>query len=129
MMGPSPGLAHHQGRWATATCTIARPAGDPVFDPATGTYTDPAATEVYSGPAQIIPTGSDRVVDFGERATSLRQYDVTVVGLAQAVHVEDLVTVTAADDPQLDGLELRVLDVKKSSLPTNRRLACEEVLA
>lgn len=128
-MGPSPGLAHHQSRWATASCTISRPAGDPVFDPATGTYTDPVSITVYSGPCQVAPVGADRVVQFGEQPTSLRQYDVTIVGLAEAVQVEDLVTVSSSADPQLDGLELRALDVKKGSLPTNRRLTCEEVLA
>ena len=44
MLGPSPGIAAHQARWATSTCAITRedPDGTPTFNPSTGTYTDPA---------------------------------------------------------------------------------------
>jgi|GEM_PF-2134398 len=131
MLGPSPGIAAHHARWMTSTCTIVRedPDGVPTFNPATGTYTDPADITVYTGPCLVMPIGQDRVAQFGDGPTSLRQYQVTLGGLAAAIHVEDLVTVADTADPNLDGVELRVLDVRKSSLPTNRRLICEEVLA
>jgi hypothetical protein len=128
--GPSARLIRFQRRWnVAATCTITRPGGDPVFDPNTGTYTDPPATTVYTGNCLVAPVGADRVVEFGEAPLSLRTYNMTLDGLTETVNVEDTVTVATAADPQLDGLVLRVLDVKKSSIPTNRRLVCEEVMA
>lgn len=131
LSGPLSAAAAYAARQQRATCTVVRadPDAQPVFDPDTGTYTAPADLAVYAGACQVLPVAADRVVQFGDGPTSLRQYEVTLTGLAATVHVEDLVTVTAAADPNLDGLELRVLDVRKSSLPTNRRLICEEVIA
>ena len=105
------------------------PDGEPVFDPDTGNYTEPSALSIYTGPSLVMPVGQDRVTQFGDGPVSLRQYQVTLTGLGTTIHVEDLVTVADTADPDLDGLELRVLDVRKSSLPTNRRLLCEEVIA
>lgn len=131
LSGPLASAAAYVARHQRATCTVTRadPAGVPVFDPDTGTYTDPADLGIYAGACQVLPVGADRVVQFGDGATSLRQYDVTLNGLSETVHVQDTVTVASDHDPDLDGLELRVLDVRKSSLPTNRRLLCEEVIA
>jgi hypothetical protein len=127
--GPTERLKRFQRRWNTAaTCTITRPGGVPVFDPDTGQYTDPADVTVYSGNCRVAPIGSEQDVKFGEAPLVLRRYNMTLDGLSEAVHVEDVVTVASTADPQLDGMVLRVLDVKKSSLPSNRRLACEEVL-
>lgn len=130
MLGPSPGIAAHHARWHTSTCTVTRedPDGEPTFDPNTGTYTDPADLTVYTGRCLVMPVGQDRVTQFGDGPVSLRQYQVTLTGLGTTIHVEDLVTVTDQADPNLDGVQLRVLDVRKASLPTNRRLMCEEVL-
>jgi hypothetical protein len=129
MMGPSPGFAYAQRRWQTATCAIFRPVGEPVFDPETGTYTDPDPVEVYSGPCQVHPLGSDRPVEFGEAPVSLRQYEVIISGLSETVRVEDRVTFASDADPQLAGTQMWVMDVKKSSLATNRRLVCEELMS
>jgi hypothetical protein len=128
--GPTGRLSRLRARWHTATCTIGRPAGDPVFDPSTGDYTDPAETPVYSGRCLAVPTGGDRVQEFGEGPVTLRSYIVTIMDLAADVQVGDTVTVTSSSrDPLLgDSLELVVLDVPKSELATARRLVCEEQL-
>jgi len=130
LTGPLSAAGAYARRLQAATCVITRedPDADPVLDPETGQLTDPALTEAYTGPCLVLPVGADRVVDFGENPTSLRQYDVTLTGLSEDIRVEDLVTVASGHDPRLDGLELRVLDITKSSLPTNRRLVCEEVI-
>lgn len=128
-MMPSPGLSWLQSRWHTAACTISRPgAGEPVFDPETGDYTDPADVTVYTGACSVLPTGGDRVQQFGEGPVVLRSFDVTLSGLDDGVQVGDTITVAHDTDPRLDGMELTVLDVQASSLPTNRRLVAEEVL-
>ena len=130
MLGPSPGIAAHQARWATSTCAITRedPDGTPTFNPSTGTYTDPADIDVYSGLCLIMPIGQDQVAQFGDGPKPLRRYQVTIIGLDAFIYPGDVVTVTDSSDGHLDGAELTVLDIRKASLPTNRRLICEEAL-
>lgn len=127
--GPLAAAAHYSRRTQSATCTITRPGdGEPVFDPETGTYTDPADVTVYTGSCLVLPTGGDRVQQFGEGPVVLRSFDVTLSGLDDGVEVGDSITVAHDTDPRLDGMALTVLDVQSSSLPTNRRLVAEEVL-
>lgn len=128
-MGPSPGLASLQARWHTATCTITRPGtGDPVFDPITGTITDPPPTAVYTGPCLVTPEGGDRVQQFGEGVVVTRTYSVSIEDTSVVVKVGDTVTVTASRDPLAVDRTMTVLDVPKSELLTVRRLTVEEVL-
>lgn len=122
--GPTGRLVRLQRRWNLAACTITVPGGDPVFDPETGEYTDPAATTVYQGDCAVAPTGSDRVVEHGEQPVELRSYSVTLDDLTD-IPVGATVTVTASPDPGQVDLELTVLDVKTSSVATLRRLTCE----
>jgi hypothetical protein len=130
VIGPSPGLAHHQARWHTATCTIGNPGvGDPVRNEETGQLEPPAPTTVYDGPCLVAPEGGDRVQEFGEGPVTLRSYTIEIPDLTVDVHVEAIVTITSSRDPLLAaGRELRVLDVPKSELITVRRLLAEEVL-
>lgn len=130
MIGPSPGLVEHQKRWHTATCTVTRRpgSGDPVFDPNTGTYTDPPPDLVYAGDCLFIPSGGDRVQEFGEGPVVTRVHTVEIAVLTVAFKVGDTVTIDTAQDPQAVGIELIVLDVPKSELATVRRLVAEEVL-
>lgn len=131
LTGPLAAATAYARRLQNASCVITRAdtSAGPTLDSETGelTGTDPA--EVYDGPCLVLPVGASQVAEFGDRPTSLRQYNVTLKGLSEDVHVEDLVTVASDADPILDGLELRVLDVKKSALPTNRRLVAEEVIS
>lgn len=129
LSGPLSAISGYGQRLQTATCVISRPGeGDPVFDPETGGYTDPPAQTIYSGNCLVVPTGGDRVQEFGEGPVVTRNYDITLDGLTDAVHVGDTVIVASAADDRLDGMELTVLDVVSSSLPTNRRIVAEEVL-
>lgn len=129
-MGPSPGMALHEARWHTATCTITRPgAGEPVFDPETGGYTDPPPDTIYTGDCLVTPEGGDRVQQFGEGPVVLRSYTVQIADTTTAVKVGDTITVTGSRDPLLAAdRTLVVLDVPKSELVTVRRLIAEEVL-
>ena len=127
--GPSARLVQLQARWHTATCTVTRPgAGEPVFDPNTGGYTDPAPVAVYAGACLVTPTGGERAVDFGEGPVVLRSYDVQIEDTSVAFRVGDDVTITDSRDPLAVGMTLDVLDVPKSEHVTVRRLTCEEVL-
>jgi hypothetical protein len=128
--GPTARLERFRARWHTATCTISRPQDAKTFDPDTGRYDDPPTVTVYAGACLAVPTGGDRVQEFGEGPVTLRSYIVTIMDRAVDVQVGDTVTVTSSRrDPLLgDGLELVVLDVPKSELATARRLVCEETL-
>ena len=111
-----------------STCVVSRPGGEPVFDPDTGTYTDPEDVEVYSGGCKIAPTGGERVVEFGEGPVTIRTYDVNLDGPVAGIEVGDTVTVSGSRDPKLNGTDLVVLDVPGSDWMTNRHLVVEEQL-
>lgn len=123
-------LASYAAREHTAACTITRPgSGEPVRNEETGQLEPPEPTTIYSGPCTIVPTGGERVVEFGETVVVLRSYHLEIEDLTVDVHVEDTVTVTSSRDPLLDaGRDLVVFDVPKSELVTVRQLLAEEVL-
>lgn len=129
MIGPSPGMVHHQARWQTATCTISRVGVDPVRNEETGQLEPATPVEVYTGACLVTPEGGDRVQEFGEGPTVTRTYTVQIEDLTVDVHVEDTVTITASRDPLAVDRTMRVLDVPKSELVTVRRITCEEVLS
>jgi hypothetical protein len=115
-------------RLMTDACTITRAAGAPVFDEATGTYTTPTPTTLYSGKCRVktYRQNNDRVVDFGGEPVSLWPFSVSVPVEVTGLEVDDIVTVTASVlDPDVVGTRLRVRDVVKGSQITARRLGCE----
>ncbi len=117
-----------QARWQTSTCVISRAgAGEPVFDPNTGTYANPASVTIYDGPCMVVPTGGARVVEFGEGPVTLNTYDVVLTGTNEVdvVNVGDRVAVSSTADPTIDSATLTVLEAIKSDLVTNRRIICE----
>lgn len=110
-------------------CTITRAGvGAPVFDPATGTYTDPAPTTQYQGKCRVKPRDLvDRVVQAGDQPTSIWPYLVSIPFGAADVTVDDVITITASADPTLVDRELRVRSATRGTNITARRLGCEEV--
>ena len=113
-------------RLMASTCVVSRVEGEPVFDPGTGEYDEPPTVEVYSGPCKIVPTGGERVVEFGEGPTTVRTYSVNLEGVVEDIEVGDMVVVAGSRDSDLDGRELVVLDVPKSDWITHRHLVVEE---
>lgn len=99
------------------------------FDPSTGEYLADVVNEVWSGPVLVRSLGADQVVDFGDGPTSIRTYEVDLVGAdkvaAAAVEVEHTVVVTSSQ-PGVDGLVLRVKDVPKSELSGHVTILAEE---
>lgn len=124
--GPIATARAYSTRTHTAECTVTRPgAGDPVFDPDTGTYTNPADQTVYEGACLVVPTGGERVQQFGEGPVTTREHTVSIADLDTEFRVGDTVSITASRDGTFT---LTVMDVPKSELVTVRRLVCEEVL-
>lgn len=111
------------------TCTITRPAaGDPVFDPETGNYTDPTPLTVYSGKCRVQVTSSldVRSSELGGQAVGLTRITVTIPVDATDVTPEDTVTIdAAAHDPLLATRTLTVKGAEAKTHATARRLECE----
>ncbi len=120
-------LRHREARLFDSACTVTRPGeGEPVFDPDTGTYVNPPAVEVYTGPCLVRPVErASRVVEAGGAAVSLRTYDVTLPA-GTPVEVADTVTVTVSPDAGLVGQAMRVLDVPYDEWQVNRRVVAED---
>jgi hypothetical protein len=113
-------------------CTITRVSGAPVFDSATGTYTDPAPTTVYTGECRVRTRGKflrDKTVQAGEADTYIWPYIVSVPVSVTTVNLLDIVTVTASRDPALVGAVMRVQIESLSTNGTARKLDCEEIAA
>ena len=111
------------------SCTITRPgAGDPVFNPATGGYTDPAPVEVYSGRCRVQVTASldVRATGHGGQAVNLTRVTVTIPIDATDVLPEDVVAIdTAAHDTVLASRTMTVKGAEAKTHATARRLECE----
>lgn len=112
----------------TDSCVIREAAGAPTFDPNTGAYTEGTGAVVYSGVCAFAPTqGSDRVVEVGGDAVSLRTFVVRLPWDETGFKVGQVVTLTAAD-PEWNGRTLRVIDVQGRTTPIERVLIAEENL-
>lgn len=111
-----------------STCRILRPAGEPVFDPATGAYTAPAETVIYEGICQLKPTFSpaEQEGSSGDRAVALNSYDLvlpyTAVTDGPAVQIEDVVEMLTGDDAWAIGKRFPVGWVEHADTRTHRRV-------
>lgn len=125
--------AHHQPTaeaTMTAECVITRPSSAQagrVFDEVTGRTTYPTPAQVYAGPCRLQRADVQALpVPVGQKPTTLRRYDLALPLAAARVQVDDLVTMTAATDPDTVGRRLRVIDVRAGSLVWQQDLVCEE---
>lgn len=113
----------------TDACTITRAgAGEPVFDPETGGYTDPPAVTVYEGKCRVQMRGAAAVqnAQLGGEDVTFYDVEVSLPITVTDVEVGDLVTMTAAAfDDGLAGTSYRVHGLHAKSQATARRLLCE----
>lgn len=112
----------------TATCTVTRPStAAGTFDATTGRTTRTAAATVYTGPCRVQVTPRiPQALDFAGEQITPGRYTVSVpLTVSQPViHVDDVVTVTAASDGSLIGSRLRVSEIMHGSLVWMRDLVC-----
>lgn len=108
-----------------SACTVTRESAG-TFEPDTGQYGNPTVTTIYDGPCKIVPTGGERVVEFGEGPVTLRTYLVTLDGTTAGPQIGDVVSVTGSRDPRINDATLVVLDVPGSDYLSNRQLVVEE---
>ena len=115
------------------TCTITRTGvSEPVFDPETGQYTDPARLTVYTGKCRIQVTSiiaNSTSSNAGERAYAVQgsELQLPVDGTGD-VSINDVAEITAAEfDDELVGRKFTVAARHEKSQATSRRLRVEEV--
>lgn len=136
-------LAGHtpiHGRWSehhrpvatgtqTGTCTITRPgAGEGTID-GDGVWHPPTPTTVYTGPCRVTPQPADsRYVVSGDHRVTTRGYEIAIEWDAAEVREGDNINITAAKDPRLVGVDLRVTDVRMASEQWERVLIAEQDL-
>lgn len=114
----------------TDTCTITRPGeGEGTFDPATGTTTPPAATELYSGQCRFrAPSLSEVNVTAGEHQWTTQDLVLSLPANVSGPRPDDeVVCDTSQLDPALPGARFVVLGALKGSQITARRLIVREV--
>jgi hypothetical protein len=125
-----PALRAAAERRMVDSCTITHPAaGLGTFDDDTHTYAPPTETPVYAGRCRVQTrdglVAADRNV--GERQITVLRFEVHVPLVATGIAVDDLVTITAARDPDLVGRRFRVTASHAKTDATARRLQCEEL--
>jgi len=120
--------AHHRPVLATtrtATITFTRLSGTPVFDPVTGSTSQPKTT-VYSGLFRI-QEQQVTVTDAAAERITTHAYQVS--GAAEVdLKIDDVGTVDASNDPTLVGRKLRVTDIQRGSLLFERTFTCTDNL-
>lgn len=120
-------VAHFRRRQASlfrSTCDITR-AGEPVFDPVTGTYTTPT-TAVASDVACLIRPEGATERDAGETQVTLNRF-IGKLPANTTVEVGDVLTVTGSrHDDGLVGRAMNVMDVQHDDFQIARRLILEE---
>ena len=136
---PLPGTRPIHPRWSehhrptptgtlTGTCTIThRPAAGGTTGP-TGNYTPPAAVTIYDGPCRIIPVRTDeRLRARGGTQQTNRRYQVSIRYDADALTLGDILTITEAQDPQMAGMKLRIIDLRYGTEQWERDLIADEM--
>lgn len=105
---------------------LVRDNGDPVFDPNTGTYTDPETT-IYSGPVGLRPQGTEaRIVEYGGQAVTLRTYDVELPADTDVRRGDELTVTASPLDADLVGRTLTVIDVLYDDRQVVRRAVVQD---
>lgn len=82
-----------------------------VFDEASGETVVPAGTAVYSGKARLAPISPSGDVSLGDGEIPQRQGQAQLPWDSAPVHINDLLTVQSAQDPQLAQTTWRVVGV------------------
>lgn len=119
-------------RLMTDNCTITRAGvGEPVYNPATDTFTNPATTTVYQGKCKIRSRQAmANTADAGEDVVVVARRElhlpVTATGVSD-VRVNDVATITVSTNPNLAGKRFRISDLGEDQThQTARRLGVEQ---
>lgn len=110
---------HHQPTVTggmTAECVITRAAATGITG-ADGSWTPPVRTQIYAGPCRVgmPPRSREALRVSGEDQQTRLRYAVGIRHDTDQIHVGDQIEITAAVDPLLVGLKLRIADARYGS--------------
>lgn len=107
-------------------CEVTRQGARGEFDNTTGLYDEAVPVDVWSGACRVrTQLSAERQVLFGDAHQVLGRYVATVPFDASGIAVDDFLTVTESDDPDIVGQSFRVLEVRLGSWSLGRRLTLE----
>lgn len=107
--------------------SIVRP-GQPVWNEATGTYTTPAATSIYTGPVRMVAwRGNEEHAAEAEVAVIRYRLSLPADGSLPALARRDVATVTASLDSALIGVVLVLTEPELATTSSALRWVAEIV--
>lgn len=114
------------------TCRITKPGvGDPVLDPETLEYVDPAPVVVYEGKCRIPKrSASVTTANAGEAAWQIGEYplDLPFADGSENVASGQMVNYLTAEDPALVGQVFGIIEPDRQSQATARRFRMKQVV-
>jgi len=111
----------------TATATVTR-SGGLVFNPATGLSEETFTTIVADSPARLRqPTAVEATVAFGEQDVTRVRFIVDFPWTVTDVEIDDVVTFTDSDDPEMIGATVKVVGLSMRNHQVTRSYGCELV--
>lgn len=110
-------------------CVVQRKTGESHFDPDTNEYEDVWAT-IYAGKCRLAPPPPvlQQAVHLGEQRVTVQQYTVMLPYGTTGVQVSDLLTITAAPNPDQVGRTLAVTSVRAATQTVATRLVVSDDL-
>lgn len=110
---------------AKTLVTIIRVTDRGPLNPVTKKYDTPVVSTIYTGPAHISPVTyrRDRQEIGGMESVRIRQYRAVVPWDSGDIWIDDKMTVTATEDPQMVGKVFDISDVLYESELAARRLS------
>ena len=95
------------------------------MDPNTGLYPNPVSSTIYTGPAHVSPVTfrRDRQEIGGMEAVRIRQYRAILPWDSGDIWIDDLMTVSDTQDPQMIGKTFEISDVLYESELGVRRIS------
>lgn len=103
-------------------CQVERATGR-TFDPNTGVESVGTPTLIYEGQVRITPTRNRGEAVVGEETVHWRDTDFYLPLDAPQLRVDDLLTVTNAQDVRMNGRVFRITDVTHATFQTARKVS------
>lgn len=120
-------LAFFQAQWEGRfldTVSVDRVTDRGTFNATTGAYDAPSSSNIFTGSALIRPR-TVRTAEFGEEQVSQEALVIFLPLTATGIDLEDQVTVTSSQDPELTGEVLTVTALDADTYKTHIEITCE----
>lgn len=108
----------------TDACTITTPGAGPRFDPELEVTVDEVGVEVYVGRC-LVMSGGGRNADVGDASVPIGAYDIRLPWDTTGIEVDQVVTIDESSHPFLEGLVMRITEIRASTEGGDLRLICD----